>query len=198
MDISLDNIQFALLLINHAALVLFFLNRYFTPGESTKLIIEDSLNYLLLYSFVTFFITFFAISIFSFSPILWLFLISFVYFIYKSNEKFGIALFALSIIQEVYLYQVNQQLDLLPVIYFVGIFVMIAGNQIIGFILKTLFSECEHKHIIIMKQLYGENAPRLLILNNGTTAKGFGTPANFVGMMIAYSIFMVLKYYYLF
>ncbi len=210
MAFEINLIAAGFLVLNYIAFAGLFLYRHFRPKEWAVWLVEGSVGLFVVYALTLFVLlaSFFIMAILQEASMEGAFLFPFV---------FGFLILILSAIKQVmnlgggsilpfalYLLSIGQELYhaiaspggfvlvfLLMIWYFIGVFVIMLGGNLIGRILDRLFPRIESEHLAIMKKRFGPEAPRVIMFNDGSSASGFGGAGTFAGMGVMYSLWMV-------
>ncbi|MFH1222184.1 MAG: hypothetical protein V1492_03805 [Candidatus Micrarchaeota archaeon] len=193
-------IRFVAIVLNCVALVGLALYRYFKPKEWTERTVVNADFFIVIYLFGYVLLAClytFLHSLSSQGILNWMLIIGIsggiFYLVFQSSKKHGdipmLLLFILSIAQELYLVLSFSQLTFSNFLAWnvIGLVSMIFTGVITGFIFDLLFpiTQEEH-HSIISNKFPGSVQKKTFDLNV------IYSPANFVGMMIAYSIWLIL------
>jgi len=197
-----------LLFVNYLVLAGTFIYAYLKPRDWNEWLVSNNWTYFLTYSstwlFVFLFVSFFAERNYLYIPLYVLFgvlsLWSINFHLNKTGSKSIIPflLYMASIGQ--LLFWASFSLDpenafsRLGVIYSIGIIVILLGGYIIGFFLRITFPSLYNEHVKVMKEKYGSGAPEIIRFKGGSIFRNV-SPSDFVGIGIAYCIWMIVSYF---
>ncbi len=199
-----------LLALNYIAFAGLFLYRYFRPKEWAGWLVEGSVSFFVIYTLTMFVLlaSFFIMLIMQEAEAETLFALPFVFgflvmvlFMIRQVMALGggsilpFALYLLTIGQELY-HAVTSPDGMILVLllimwYFIGVFVIMFGGNLIGWLLDRRFPEMESEHLEIMRKRFGPHAPKVIKLSDRSTASGFDYAGTFAGMGVMYALWMV-------